>query len=184
MESNSFYDHESLLQLGFASVGKNVLVSKFARFYGIQNISIGDNVRIDDFCILSGKITLGNYIHISAYCALYGSHGIVMRDFSGLSPKSTVFSATDDFSGDYLIGPMVDAEFTNVTGGTVEIGKYVQIGANSVVFPNLSIGEGSSVGSLSLVNKTLEPWGIYAGIPAKFIKPRSKKIIELETRFR
>jgi acetyltransferase-like isoleucine patch superfamily enzyme len=184
MDKNSFFDEKSLSELGFSSVGKNVLISKFARFYDIQNISIGNNVRIDDFCILSGNIKIGNYIHISAYCALYGSKGIVINDFSGLSPKTTIFSASDDFSGDFLIGPMIDKEFTNVTGGPVEIDKYVQIGANSIVFPNVKIGEGVSVGSLSLISKTLDPWGIYAGIPARFIKDRSKKMLELEKKFK
>lgn len=56
-------------------------------------MQIGDNVRIDDFCILSGEITLGSNIHIGAYSALYGSMGIELENNTGISPRSTLFSA-------------------------------------------------------------------------------------------
>lgn len=35
-------------------------------------MTIGSNVRIDDFCILSGRLEFGSYVHIAAYSALYG----------------------------------------------------------------------------------------------------------------
>lgn len=178
--NSSFYSAVELANLGFAAVGENVSVSRFARFYDIGNIKIGNNVRIDDFCILSGNITLADYIHISAQCLLYGAYGIEMQSFSGLSPRTTVFSASDDFSGNYMIGPMIDRKYTNVQGGLVSIRKYVQVGAGSVLFPNVVLQEGCAVGTLSLVNKSLDEWKIYAGIPARYIKEREKRIIELE----
>lgn len=174
--TNSFYSREELAGLGLKSYGEDVLMSRFARLYSPGTMEIGSHVRIDDFCILSGTIKLGNYIHISAYSALYGKFGIVMEDYSGLSPRCTVFSATDDFSGDYLIGPMVDEAFTNVTGGEVRIGRYSQLGAGCVVMPKVNIGEGVAVGAMSLVIRDLEPWKIYKGIPATYHKERSKKL--------
>ena len=177
--SNSFYTKEELKQLGLKKYGDNVFISRKASIYSPEKIEIGSNVRIDDFCILSGEIKLRNYIHISAYCALYGAMGIEMMDYSGLSPRCTVFSAMDDFGGDYLIGPMVDKEFTNITGGRVIIEKYVQIGAGSIVFPDLEIGMGSVVGAMSLVNKSLDSWGIYAGVPARRLKDRKMEMAEL-----
>jgi acetyltransferase-like isoleucine patch superfamily enzyme len=176
---SSFYTSEELIAIGFKSVGQKVLISRFAHFYGIESIEIGNNVRIDDFCILSGKIKLGNYIHLSAYTALYGRFGIEMDDYSGLSPRCTIFSATDDFSGDFLIGPIIDTKYTNVTGGKVSIGKYSQLGSGCTVFPGVSIGEGVAVGAMSLVLHNLDAWKIYKGIPAVFFKERSKKLLDL-----
>ena len=173
----SFYSQEELSALGFKSIGENCKISRKASFYSIQNISIGNNVRIDDYCILSGHIILGNNIHISAYVALYGAEGIEMGDYTGISPRSTVFSAMDDFSGDYLIGPVHPEEYTNVTGGKVTIKRYSQIGANSIVFPDLTIGEGCVVGAFSLIRKDLESWGIYWGIPVARKKERSKRML-------
>lgn len=101
--STSFYSTEELSELGFKHIGERCLISRYARFYGADKISIGDNVRIDDFCILSGEITIGSNVHISAYVALYGANGIVLEDCTGISPRSTIFSAMDDFSEIFLL---------------------------------------------------------------------------------
>ena len=171
---SSFYSSEELSQLGLKSYGNNVLLSRKSSIYGASNISLGDNVRIDDFCILSGNITIGSNVHISAYVALYGSKGITLEDYTGISPLSTIFSAMDDFGGDYLIGPIHDPSKRNVTGGQVTLKRFSQIGAHCVVFPNLTIGEGCVVGACSLINKSLNPWGIYFGTPATKHRDRSQ----------
>ncbi len=175
----SFYSEEELTAIGLKSYGKHVLISRKCSIYGAENIEIGDNVRIDDFCILSGKIKLGSNIHISAYVALYGAMGIELEDYTGISPRSTIYSAMDDFSGEYLIGPIHPDGTTNVIGGKVTLEKYVQIGCNSVIFPNITIGEGSVIGAMSLVKSDMEPWGMYVGVPAKKIKSRSQTLLHL-----
>jgi acetyltransferase-like isoleucine patch superfamily enzyme len=176
---NSFFSQKELSKIGFKSIGENISISRFANFYSPETIEIGNNVRIDDFCILSGIIKLGNFIHISAYCALYGKYGIEMEDFSGMSPRCTVFSASDDFSGDFFIGPMINPQFTNVQGGKVHFGKYSQLGCNCVVLPDLIIAEGVTVGAMSLITRNLSPWNIYKGIPAKLSKKRSNNLLKL-----
>ena len=158
---SSFYSKEELKKIGFKSLGKEVYISKKTSIYGADKISIGSHVRIDDFCILSGNIEVGNYVHIGAYVALYGKEGIKINDFCGCSARCTIYSATDDFSGEYMVSPMVPEEYTNVTGGIVTLEKFVQLGANTVVMPNLTIGEGTCVGAMYFVNKSLNNWGIY-----------------------
>ena len=175
----SFLSQEEIAELDFKSCGKDVKISRFARFYTPEKISIGDNVRIDDFCILSGKVTLGNNIHISAYVALYGAMGIEFEDYTGISAHSVVYSAMDDFNGDYLVGSVHPEELTNVTGGKVLVKKYSQIGVNCVVFPNLTIGEGVAIGACTLVSKSLDEWGIYVGVPAMRMKERNRGMIKL-----
>lgn len=170
--NNSFLSQKELLNLGLKEVGNNVLISRKASIYCPEEISIGNYVRIDDFCILSGNISLGSYIHISAYCALYGKFGIEMNDYSGLSPRCTVFSATDDFLGNYLIGPMVSPDMTNVIGGKVKLEKFVQLGSGSIVLPSRTLSEGSVSGAMTLINQDFESWCIYVGIPARFLKKR------------
>lgn len=181
---NSFYSQEELEKIGFNKLGKNVLISKKASIYGAKNISIGNNVRIDDFCILSGKIEIGNYIHIAAYSALYGGNaGIKMFDFSGLSSKVTIYAISDDYSGNYLTNPTVDKKYTSITEKKVEIQKHVIVGASTVVLPGVILKEGVAVGSMSLVTKNAEEWTIVSGIPAKFLKNRSKELLNLEKIF-
>jgi len=65
------------------------------------------------------------------------------------------------------------------------LGKHCIVGSNSVVLPNVKFNEGSSVGALSLVNRDLEAWKLYAGIPAKFIGERDRNNITiLENEFK
>lgn len=177
--NTSFYSQEELKELGLKRYGKDVLISRKVSIYCPERISLGNNVRIDDFCILSGSITLGSNIHISAYCALYGSHGIVIDDFSGMSARSTIYSAMDDFSGDYLIGPIHPEVMTNVQGGLVHLEKYVQLGVGSVVFPDLTLAEGCIVGAMSLVNRPLDAWTVNVGIPTKKLKDRKRTLLSL-----
>jgi len=179
IQQTSFYTEEELATLGLKSYGSNVKISRFARIYSASTICIGDNVRIDDFCILSGNISLGSHIHISPYVALYGALGIVMEDYTGISAHSVIYSAMDDFGGDYLIGPVHPKEKINVTGGKVTMKKFTQIGSHCVVFPNLTIGEGSVIGACSMLLKDTEPWGVYYGIPAIRKGERKKNMISL-----
>lgn len=174
----SFYTKEELNTMGFIHVGENVHISRKASIYGSNRMSFGDNVRIDDFCILSGDITLGSYIHIGAYCGLYGASGIIMEDYTGLSPRCTLFSTTDDFSGDFLISPMSPAEDCNVIGGRILIKKYSQIGSGTTIMQNLTIEEGVAVGAMSFVNRSLDEWTIYAGIPVRKIKERKRGLLK------
>lgn len=175
---NGFYTEEELKTMGLKSFGKNVFISKKCSIYSPEKTEIGHDVRIDDFCLLTGEIKIGNYVHISAFNALYGKFGIEIGNFCGVSPKSTLLSATDDFSGEYMISPMVPGNLTNVTGGKIVLENFAQIGANSIVMPNITFKEGAVCGAFSFVNKSPEPWSINVGIPAKFFKPRSKKAKE------
>lgn len=176
---NSFYTNQELKELNFKSVGDNVSISKKASIYGAENISIGSNVRIDDFCILSGNITIGNYVHISAFCALYGRGGIEIGDYCGCSPRSTLFSATDDFSGEHMISPLVPEKYTSISTGLIKFERFAQIGANSIVMPGVTLKEGSTAGTFSYITSDLESWSVNVGIPAKKIKDRKKNILEL-----
>lgn len=178
--NDSFYTEGELKEIGFAHIGTNILVSRKASIYGAKNISLGSHVRIDDFTILSGKITIGSYVHISAYTALYAGFGIKIGNFCGISPRCTLLSGSDDFSGEYMISPMVPKELSRVTGDVIKLNDYVQIGAHSMVMPGIEIGQGAVVGSMSCVRRgNLEEWWIYGGNPAVKLKPRSRKLLEV-----
>ena len=180
---NSFFSEEELTNLGLGSYGKNVLISKKSSIYGAKNINIGNNVRVDDFCILSGIIIIGDYIHIAAYSALYGGDkGIVLKDFANISSRISIYSISDDYSGQTMTNPLIPEKFKNIQSEEVIIQRHVIIGSGCVVLPGVVLKEGSAFGAMSLINKSSEPWSINAGIPAKKIKERSKKLLELEVK--
>ena len=180
----SFYTEEELKSLGFQSVGEGCCISRKASIYGAKNMKLGSHVRIDDFCILSGRIEIGSYVHIAAYSALYGGEdGIFIEDFANLSSRVCVYSVSDDYSGQTMTNPMVPDEYKAVTSAPVHIHKHVIIGSTSVVMPGVDLKEGSSFGSFSFINRDPEPWSMNVGIPARRTKDRSKKLLELETEF-
>lgn len=181
----SIYSADELTKMGFCSVGTNVRISRKASFYGAERISIGSNVRIDDFCVLSagiGGIEIGNYIHIAVYSSLIGAGKIILSDFCNISSKVAIYSSSDDYSGEFMTNPMVPIEFTNVYSSDVVVGKHVIIGSGSVVLPGVSIGEGSAVGALSLVNQNVPKFKIVAGTPIRVITSRGDEIVNHESK--
>ena len=180
----SFYDKQELESIGLKSYGENVFISRNARFYGPEKISIGSNVRIDDFCILSGNIEIGNYVHISSSTTLTGGvAGIVLKDFSNISQRVNIFANSDDYSGETMSNPMVPDEHKKLDQRPVFIGRHVIIACGSVILPGVTFGDGAVLGALSLARKNVPDWEIHAGVPAKFLKTRSKNLLRLEEHF-
>lgn len=181
---SSFYSEEELQELGLKSCGENVCISRKSSIYGAENISIGNHVRVDDFCILSGKITLGNHIHVSAYAALYGAEkGIEVGDYASISSRTSIYAVSDDYSGDFMTNPTMPEQFRGVTSAPVQIGEHVIIGASSIVLPGVVVGEGASFGAFSLIKENCEGWSMYAGIPVKKIRERSRALLEKAEQF-
>jgi acetyltransferase-like isoleucine patch superfamily enzyme len=94
----------------------------------------------------------------------------------------------DTRGGDIVIGKYVDIGYESIIwtlehdpqstdfitkGGKVVIEDYVWISSRVIILPNVTIGEGAVVASGSVVTRTLEPYCIYAGIPARKIGVRN-----------
>lgn len=175
---------KTLQRMGFKSLGRDVRISDKASIYEPNRIQIGDYSRIDDFCVVSGTVSLGRNVHIAVQCNLAGGEpGITMSDFSGLAYGVQVFAQSDDYSGKYLTNPTVPNAYKEIIMSPVHIGRHVIIGANSAVMPGVSIADGCSIGALSLVHRDTEAWGIYVGSPARRIRRRSDEMLALEKQY-
>ena len=147
---------KQISKLGFSRVGKNPLLSDRASYYNCSNISLGDNVRIDDFCVLSagaGGIIIGHHVHIAVYSSLIGAASIRLSDFCNVSSRVAIYSSNDDYSGATMTNPTVPDDYKNVTHADVVIGSHVIVGSGSVILPGVIMEEGVVVGALSLVNR-------------------------------
>jgi acetyltransferase-like isoleucine patch superfamily enzyme len=177
----AFLSEEELNSMNFKYLGKNVKISDKASIYNPELIEIGDHSRIDDFCVISGKVSLGRNVHIAVHCNVAGGEkGVRMDDFSGLAYGCHVFSQSDDYSGATLTNPTVAAKYKNETKLPVHLKRHVIVGACSVILPGVVVEEGTSVGAMSMITKSTDSWSIYFGIPAKKIKARKKDLLELE----
>lgn len=180
----AYYTQEQLKQLNFKHIGKNVKISDKASIYNCDEISIGDNSRIDDFCVVSGKITIGRNVHITPMCLVAGGEkGIIFEDFTTIAYGVQIFTQSDDYSGETLTNSTIPKDYKNELMGEVILKKYSIIGAGSIIMPEVILAEGTSVGAMSLVLKSTEPWGIYVGNPAKRIKDRKKDLLVLEKQY-
>lgn len=183
---NADYLSESELHsLPFRQIGEGILIDKSVSLVNIENISIGNNVRIDAFTMIiaTGEINIGSHIHISAYCYLAGRAGIELNDFSNLSSGVRLYSISDDYSGASLTNATVPERFKQLASGRVVLGRHVIIGSGTMVLPNVQVAVGCAIGALSLVNKSTEAWGVYAGAPVRRIRDRSRQLLLLEERY-
>lgn len=162
---------------GLKKVGKNVKIHCMAIIPHPETVSIGDNVRIDAFTILSAKeIVIGSHVHIGAHCVLSGRGRIEFQDFSAMSHGARIFTSTDDLSVPALVNTTVPDELQALITGDVCIEKHAIIGTGAVLMPGVTLGMGSVAGAMSYVKDSVRPYSIVGGVPAKFIRERVRHI--------
>lgn len=180
----SYRSNQELTRMGFKYLGEDVLISRNCRIYDASCIELGNKSRVDDYVILSGNLRIGSNCHITPMCLLAGGReGITLEDFVTLAYGVKVFSQSDDYSGETLTNSTIPRAYKNEKFASVYIGKHVIVGTNAVVFPGVSLGDGTAIGASSVVLDSTEPWHIYAGTPARPIKKRSKRLLSLEERY-
>lgn len=142
-----------------------VIIHDRAKIIGIENIKFGQSIIIDDFVFIYAKnrLVIGNHAHIACATSIIVGGEITIGDFCGISHGCRIFSRQDDFKDWGFGNPTIPEKYRNTMAAPVRIGRFVVIGANSVVLSGVEIGEGVSVGACSVVTKNLEPWGIYIG---------------------
>jgi len=129
---------------------------------------------------LSTQAKIGNYIHIAPSVSIIGGATalLTMEDFTNIGSGGRIVCASDDFTQG-LISPVVPLQYRTVINKPIVFKKFATLGVNCTVLPGVTLGEGCIIGANSVVTKDTEPWMIYAGCPAKPIKPRdSKRILE------
>ena len=172
-----FLSSKEIKKINFSKIGKNIKISNNVIFIGSKNISIGSNVRIDDFTMIiakNGKIKIGSNIHIAAYNYLNGSGIIEVGNYCNFSQGCKVYTKTDNYDGTTLTNPTFNEKFTKPIRKKVKISQHCIFGAGTTILPGSEISEGVAVGAHSLVNKNLKSWSIYGGCPVKYLKKRKK----------
>ena len=173
-----YFTTEEISQIGFKKIGSNVLISRKSSIYNSETISLGNNVRIDDNVVISGNIEIGDYVHLSCNVVLTATIApIKIGSHCTVSYGTAIFSAADDFSGQYLFNPMEVSTSRNVLHAPVIIENFVAIGAGCVIFPGCRLAVGTALGAISLLKQDTSPWSIYAGTPARKIRDRDSGLL-------
>lgn len=163
----------------FREIGRNVRIYPMAKIISPETVIMGSDIIIDDFVFMGAhrQLLIGNHVHIASHASITGGGECVVCDFAGISSGARILTGTDDFSGGGLTGPTIPTQYRKIERGTVVLGRHVVVGANAVVLPGVLIGEGTTVGAGSVVTKSLEPWGVYAGVPARRVGTRESEVI-------
>lgn len=104
------------------------------------------------------QVTLANGAEIyNPSLVTMGSHAIV-------SQNGYICGATHDYD---------DPAFP-LYSLPMSLGAYSWVCARASVSPGVNLGEGAVLGLASVATQDLEPWGVYAGVPARKVKERKR----------
>lgn len=178
--------------------GRNVVFGANVVLRHPHKVFIGDNVVIDDNCLLDAKgdsnmgITIGSGVFIGRNTILHCKNGdIVIGDEANLGFNCDLASSNRIEVGrkvliaaySYIVGGGHDFSRTDVSvmdqkrvAHGVKICDEAWIGAGVTVQDGVTIGEGTIVGSGAVVNDDLPPKVIAAGLPARVLRPRDDQV--------
>ena len=135
-----------VLRLFGAKLGPNCRIYAGARIWAPWNLVCEDAVAVADGAVLYNAAPMR-----------LASHSIVSQD-------AYLCGSTHDYDDPAF--PMVNKP--------ISLGRYAWICARAVVGPGVQVGDGAVLGLCSVATRDLQPWTVYAGMPARAVKPRRK----------
>ena len=177
IEGIQFMGENLRKQLKFC--GEGVRLYPLCKMIRAKNALLDNNCQLMDFVFIdAGKsLRIGKYSTLTWYVLIEGGANTFIGDRVFLGPGTKVLTSTYELNGYYAI-EHVPEECRATRYGDIAIKDDAYIGANCTILPGVTIGEGAVVGANALVNKDLEPWGIYVGSPCKKIGERVKPTAE------
>jgi galactoside O-acetyltransferase len=174
-----FYYSDDLKEMGI-ECGDNCLVHKTNTLINEKHLKLGNNVRIDGFCVIScGKgISIGSNVHIASHVVLMGGASIRIENYASIASGAKVYSVSDDVMGRGLVGPCVDNSKRYLHSNPIEIKEHSVLCVNSVMMPGSSLNTGTVLLPFSLLTKPTEKMKIYGGSPATIIKDRKETFLQ------
>lgn len=169
-----FYSHGSgkFKNNQFKSMGKNVILEPEILVFHPGNIQLGNNVYIGHRTILKGyyqnMMTIGNNIWIGQDCYLHSGGGIEIEDEVGLGPRVillTIYHNEKEFPGAIINVPQKQAPIKIETG--------CDIGIGAIILPGVTIGKLSQIGAGAVVTKSIPPFSVAVGVPARILRQRA-----------
>lgn len=164
------YSIYPLLFFRFEKVGRFVDIRYGLKVNDPKNISIGNKVyigrmsRISSFC--GGKVIIGDRCNIGQNFTLLAGGNIIIKKDSLIAGNVAIISENHGMNPEqgirYGIQPLLLKDVT--------IGSNCWIGEKAIVLPGVEVGDWCIIGAGSVVNKSIPPYSIAVGNPAKVIK--------------
>jgi len=139
-------------------IGSDVYIGIGSSFWAKKNIKIGNSVYIGKKTIIHTNCEIGNYVLFGEKVAILGK---LDHNFNQVGVPISAASKIRDknYSFNQNLQPCL-------------IGSDVWVGYGTIILEGVHIGNGCIIAAGSVVTKDLEPYWIYAGVPAKKIRKR------------
>lgn len=149
---------------------RRVRVKAYENFFNCKNFFIGESVIIvPSHLHTDSSIHMGNHVSIASFTLIDYSGHVNIGDYCTISEGVKIYSHTHKLTEETL-----EIKKTKIVTNTLNIDKYVWIGANSVILPSVrKIGLGAVVGAGSIVTKDVDDYAIVVGNPAKQVAKRA-----------
>jgi acetyltransferase-like isoleucine patch superfamily enzyme len=144
----------SCYRQSFREFGADVLFDPLNSYFSYASISVGDHVFIGGRAWFSGDIRIGSYV-------MFG-------------PNVSILGGDHEFRDRERPMFLVKEKDKDIEMQPVYIGDDVWIGANVTLLKGVTIGRGAIVAAGSVVTRSVPPYSIHAGVPAKLIGWRFK----------
>lgn len=149
------------------NVPSKTLRNRLIRLFGVKATR---NVRFwPGFSVRNPKgLVIEDGVNIGPKCLLDARMGLVIHKSAVIAYEAIIWSLNHDYNDVHFCGK----------GAPTEIGAYAWICSRSIILPGVKVGEGAVVASGAIVTKDVPPYTIVAGVPAKEIGQREKKVYD------
>lgn len=136
-----------------------------------SSIKIGKKFDLHPYAILStrgGFIEIGDNCSVNEFCVLYGHGGLKIGNGVRIATHSVIIPANHNYSD---INKEIRLQGETKKG--IEIKDDVWIGARVTILDGVTIGNGCVIGAGSVVTKSIPPYSVAVGVPAKVVRNRA-----------
>lgn len=156
------------------SIGANAIIESnvtINTYIGGGTIKIGKNCELRKGCQLlsyGGTLIIGNYVSVNPYTLIYGQGNVIIGNYVRIAAHCVLIPSNHIFED-----PVRPIYFQGLMNKGIKIEDDVWIGCGARILDGVTIAKGCVIGAGSVVTKSTEAYGVYAGVPAVKIKSRT-----------